>query len=287
MLQNNLAAGIAGPSELLLFPGADRFITAWDFGEGQFRFIQRGKCVMELKKVIGNAEIPDDVFVDACMLAGSDFLPTLPSLETPPRNKMPKPFAAIDAIWSSGRTGISAVQSVAEDPRLKEVNYLDNFRKARMAIKHQPIYTKDGAIENMNYSSLAGEAHEFLGQNLPAELYHYLSRGLIDPRVLSWRAKNEIIENVPVDGGNSVEYQKLVGTKLIPYRKAALQLLTTHLHNWFQHNPVKLKCWFQDTPSNPATSVITMDQLDETKKIVGSWNVKEETFAPVVSTHEV
>jgi hypothetical protein len=286
MVQNGATAAIAGSSELLLFD-CDKFITSWDFDQGDFRFIQRSNCIRELRKVVGNADIPEETFVDACLLAGSQFLPTLPILESPQRNKMPKPLAAMEMIWGTGRTGITVVQAYSDDPRLKELDYLDNYRKARMTIKHQSYITKEGRIENRNQSQMPNDANEFIGQRLPDELYHYLSRGFVDPRLLTWRAVGEIIEVVPADGGDSVGYRDLVSSKLIPHRKTALNLLSSNMHYWFQHHSVTVRCWFPDVTGKPVTVEINMGIMEETRQAVGAWYVREERFGPVVLQHKV
>lgn len=282
--QIHAVVAIAGSSELLLFP-SDKIITSWDFANNQFRWIGRAKCIQDLKKYLGgngNIDIPEDTFVDACLLAGTHFLPTLPILDVPSRSKELKPHAAIGMIMNNGRTGFAVVMNNAENPKLKETNYLENYRKARLAVKHQPILTIEGRITPSKSGDLPNDAHEFINNRLPDEIYYYLSRGLINARILTWRAAGEIIESQPVDTGDSQEYQTLVSSKLTPLRTTAINLLSSCLHNWYQHKDLQLKCWFPGPMGPPYESAISMTDLPEARTTVEMWNVKEATFMPVV-----
>lgn len=280
-------AAISGSSELLLF-GCDKFITSWDLEADTFKWLKRSKCITDLRKYTRDAEISDDVFVDACVLAGTHFLPTLPSLESPNRNKQPKPVSAIDMIMSQGRTGYSVVLNSKDDPRFEQTDYFDKYRKARLAVKHHPVLTSEGRIEPLLETQLPNDSHEFIGQRLPDEVFYYMSKGLINSRVLNWRASSEITESPPVDGGDSVEYQNLVSAKLTPLRTTAINLLSSSLHNWYQHKDIDLKCWFQtDQNGKPQASTISMKGLPEWRKSVDTWNVREATFRDTLAKHHV
>lgn len=281
-------SAISGSSEVLLF-NCDRVITSWDLEEGVFKWIKRGKCVADLRKYVQNADIADDTFVDACLLAGSHFLPTLPNLDGPnSRNKVSKISGAIEMIMSQGRSGHAVVMNNRDDPIFQRTNYVDRYRRARLAVKHHPILTTDGKVQPLLEGQLPNDSHEFIGQRLPDEVFYYMSRGLINSRVLSWRAASEIIEAPPIDGGDGVAYQDLVSTKLTPLRTTAINLLSSSLHNWYQHKDIDLKCWFRvDQTGKHQATTISMNGLPEWRKSVDTWNVKEATFKDVVSKYKV
>jgi len=89
-----------------------------------------------------------------------------------------------------------------------------------------------------------------------------------------------------MDGGDSTEYRNLVSSKLTPLRTTAINLLSSSLHNWYQHKDLSLKCWFEDASGKPHTDTISMKGLPEYRKIVDTWNVKEATFKDVVSQYK-
>ncbi|KAH9877912.1 hypothetical protein J1614_003129 [Plenodomus biglobosus] len=278
---------ISGASEVLLFD-CDKVITSWEFEERQFRSTRREKCKADLEKFAGNIRITDEIFVDACILAGTPFLPTLPNLSSPNRTELLKPYSAIKMIMSSGRTGYSVVVNNQDDPRFKEIDYIARYQKARLAVKNHPIYTEDGKIEPQNPHELPNDAVQYLGQRLPDELFHYMSKGLIAPRILQWRTTCEVYEVPPMDGGESLEYKTLVSSKLIPLRTTAFNLLSSTLHNWYRHKDLEQRCWFLDASNKQVSTTIRVERSSEsqTPAIVETWNVKEATFKDAVSQYK-
>jgi len=278
---------ISGASDILLFE-CDKVITSWEFEERQFRYTRRERCRADLEKFAGNVRITDDIFVDACILAGTPFLPTLPNLSSPNRTELLKPYSAIKMIMSSGRTGYSVVVNNQDDPRFKEIDYIARYQKARLAVKNHPVYTEDGKIEPQNPHELPNDAVQYLGQRLPDELFHYMSKGLIAPRILQWRTTCEVFESPPVDGGESLEYKALVSSKLVPLRTTAFNLLSSTLHNWYRHKDLEQKCWFLDSSSKQVTTLIRVERSSEsqTPAIVETWNVKESIFKDSVAQYK-
>jgi hypothetical protein len=239
-----------------------------------------------LERFASSGRVTEDVFVDALLLAGTPFLPTLPNLTSQNRAELLKPHGAIKMIMSSGRTGYSVVINNKDDPRFG--NYVDRYCKARLAVKNHPILTVGGKVEPLSPGQMSMDANQFLDHRLPDELHHYQSKGIISPRVLQWRTSCEIHEQPPMDGGVSTEYQKLVSSKLTPLRTTAINLLSSSLHNWYRHNDLELTCWFPEvTTGKPQKSTISMRDLPDSHSIVETWNVKEATFKDVVSQHEV
>lgn len=190
-------------------------------------------------------------------------------------------------IMSNGKTGYSVVVNNHDDPRFKQINYVDRYRKARLAVKNHPVYTEDGKIEPLNLSQLPNDAVQYLGQRLPDEVFHYMSKGLISPRILQWRTTCEIYEAPPMDGGESLEYKNLVSSKLIPLRTSAINLLSSILHNWYRHKDLVQRCWFMDSNAKPQETTIRVERQSETPTLVDTWNVKEATFRDVVAQHQV
>lgn len=277
---------VAGSSELLLFD-CDKFITSWDFDNGEIKWIKRDRCVADLKRFAGNGDISEDMFVDACMLSGTCFLPTLPQLDSgAPRAKQIKPHSAIEMMMNLGRSGIAVCLHYQDEPRFQRLNYLDKYRKTRLAVKHHPVLTKEGKVEPLDSIHVPNDVHEFIGQRLPDEIYYYLSKGLIGPRVLNWRTSGEIIELTPLDGGDSEDYRKLVSVKLTPLRTSAISLLSYSLHRFYQHKDMALRCWFLDGQNNHYTDNISMKDLEDPRPLVEKWNVKADAFKEEISKHQ-
>jgi len=184
---------------------------------------------------------------------------------------------------SMGRTGHSVVVHHQDDAMCQQLNYLDRYRKARLAIKHHVVLTTDGKIEPFDADKAPGDIHEFIGQRLPEELYFYLSRGLIGPRVLNWQTSGEIIELPPLDNGESQEYERLVKEQLVDTRSSAISLLSVSLTRFYQHQDVTLRCWFDK--SNPKK--IGKRDVESLKPIIADWNVLEEVYSLEKNKHLV
>lgn len=263
----------------------DRLITSWEFEDNQFRWVKRSKCISDLERCANSGTVTEDIFVDALLLAGTPFLPTLPNLNSPNRTDLLKPHGAIKMIMSAGKTGYSVVINNHDDPRFKQMSYVERYRTARLAVKNHPIYTSDGKIEPLNVNDLPNNAVEYLKSRLPDEVYHYLSTGLINTRILQWRTTLKIFDVPPMDGGESPEYRALVSSKLTPLRTNAITLLSSSLHNWYRHNNLEQRCWYSDP--NAAPQNITVVGTPEYLTVVDSWNVKEAVFKDQVSQYKV
>lgn len=188
---------------------------------------------------------------------------------------------------SNGKTGYSVVAHNQDDPRFGPLNYVDRYRKAKLAVKNHPVYTEDGKIEPANVGELPNDAVQYLGQRLPDEVFHYMSRGLIDPRILQWRTTCEIFEMPPMDGGDSAEYKNLVSSKIIPLRTAAQNLLSSTLHNWYRHKDLTQRCWFADASGKQQEIAIRLERQSESPTLVETWNVKEATYKTAIGQHKV
>ncbi|RAR07197.1 XPG N-terminal domain containing protein [Stemphylium lycopersici] len=271
--KNEFVHAVAASSDTLIFE-CTKIITSWDFEARQFTFVRREKCVADLSKFVGAPQISDDIFLDTCLLAGTPFLPTLPVLDAPNRAELLKPYSAIKMIMSNGQSGYSVVVSNNDVPPSGK-EYVTRYQKARMAVKNHPVYTADGRIEPQNQASIPNDAVQYLGQRLPDEILHYMSRGLISSRILQWRASGEIFEVPPMDGGESPEYRNLVSSKLIPLRTTIVNLVSSSLHNWYRHNDLKQTNWFSLDPSRkqaPTTIHVEKPSEAQAPSIVDRWN---------------
>ncbi|EDU48756.1 XPG N-terminal domain containing protein [Pyrenophora tritici-repentis Pt-1C-BFP] len=287
--KNEYVHAVAGSSDLLIFECA-KVITSWDFEARQFSFIRREKCVADLSKFVGASTVTDDIFLDTCLLAGTPFLPTLPILDAPNRADLLKPHSAIKMIMNTtGQSGFSVVVSNNDVPPSGK-EYVTRYQKARLAVKNHPVYTEEGKVEPQNSASMPNDAGQYLGQRLPDEILHYMSRGLINARILQWRTTCEVFEVPPMDGGESPEYRNLVSVKLIPLRTAAINLLSSSLHNWYRHKPLEQTNWFSITEPTrkSASTTIHVERPSEAQSpsIVDTWNVKEAVFKDAIGQYK-
>lgn len=144
-----------------------------------------------------------------------------------------------------------------------------------MCIRHHPVITKEGDVENLDKEHSPSDIHDCIGQRLPEELNMYLSRGMLRPRVLNWLASGTVFMTAPYDGGDSGEYQNLIKNQLEPMRRQALSLLADSLHRYYQRKEITTKVWFDE--KYKATFDIK-DLLPSPKVSISKWNVKGDVI---------
>lgn len=271
----DFADAVLGSSEILMF-NVEKVILKIDWEAGSFSWVVRRSCMDKLG-VTSTSQ-----FVDACLLAGSSILPTLPHLEQdgPVTPRPPRIQAAADLLKRMNQDGNSICLQFQDDPAVQSPSYLERYQKAYLSIKHHVVLTPDGKVECLNKDSVPSDVHAFIGQRLPDEVYAYLSRGVIGPRVLTWRTAGEIVESPPLDGGMSAAYHQLVRDGLVPLRSSALALLSYSLHRFYQHTDVTLRLWFnRDEPK-----ALNISSTDDPKGAISNWNVRSKAIQEKASS---
>ena len=158
---------------------------------------------------------------------------------------------------------------------MKELDYLDRYRRAFMSLKHHIVMTGDGNVETLDKEHAPSDVHDFIGQRLPEELNMYLSRGMLRPRVLNWMTSGMILITAPYGGGDSLEYQDLVKNRLEPMRRQALCLLSDSLHRYYQRKEITTKVWFD---ADYDAKVNIKDLLPSPKGLLSTWHVRGDTI---------
>ncbi|KAJ9627851.1 hypothetical protein H2203_003069 [Taxawa tesnikishii (nom. ined.)] len=184
----------------------------------------------------------------------------------------PKIQAVADLMKQTNQNGNGICLQHQDDPGM--VNYLDQYQKAFMSIRHHIVMYVDGTVAPLNKENKPNDEHDFMGQRLADELYFYLSCGVVGSRVLTWRAAGEAVEGPSLDGGYAPSYQELINDKLVPLRSSALALLSQSMHNYYQHRNVSLRCWF-NTPEIKSLNILGTDDL---KRSIAGWNVSSDAI---------
>lgn len=137
------------------------------------------------------------------------------------------------------------------------------------------------------------DLHEIFTHRLPDEVYFYLSRGLLGPQALVWLTSGQIIENPPLDNGETNEYKRFIKEVITEGqtgpRATALALISSISHSYWKGRPVTAHFWFE--PGN-ATKPITHNtpQIVQLTERVSGWTVpyaivEEELRRQNVSVH--
>ncbi|BFZ54113.1 hypothetical protein PYCC9005_001145 [Savitreella phatthalungensis] len=221
--------------------GADRVIIDIHFNAGRITFVDKN---VVLGAQLGG--ISEDQFLDAYLFAGNQHLPIVPILEqNPPAEFSPFRFRAAADVVRQNRTGYQALHN---NPMLdKRPQYMQQWQRARALLRHHPFLNKDGNLELLHSEDAPSDMTEVLGLRLPRELYYYLSRGLIASDVVNAISTSNWRENQPLDGGETLEYRKLLDS-LYDVRAQCVDLLIGGriLHNYFNKRRVTTRLFFEN-----------------------------------------
>src|SRR5690349_337813 len=129
-----------GPQELLLYPIRDSVIRSIDWQAGTLTAISK-------KQLLKAASVSESLFIDSLLMTGTSFLPRFPPLQDGQVNPRPPTIMdAVNMLRASDKSVATCCASfndilVAQDP-----DWLDKYRKARMAVNHYIYIAEDGAV---------------------------------------------------------------------------------------------------------------------------------------------
>lgn len=256
-----------GPQELLLYPVKDCVIRMIDF---------ENKTVVAAskKKAMRSLGVGEAMFIDALLMAGTSFLPPFPPLQDSAMYQ--HPFTVMDAVnilRTSDKAVANACASFNDILQAQDPNWLDKYRKARLAVQHFIYIAEDGEVRVNDYEHLTQDNHEYLGLQLPEELFHYLNTGLIGSRILNSVTHGQILVQPTLDGVASDTYKKLMTSQIIPIKEQTLGLIIPRVHRGIGHKDIVMRVWFDPQFSHKINHRALQPAPSQ---VVGSWDVKEE-----------
>ena len=228
-----------GPQELFLYPIRDSVIRSIDWDLNVVTAISK-------KHVLKALNVSEPLFIDALLMSGTSFLVPFPPLQDPSIIKA-QPFNIADAVnmlRTSEKSVAIACASFNDILKAHDADWLDKYRKARMVADHFIYVAESGEVKVNDFEHLTNDNHEYLGLQLPSELYHYVNSGLIGPRVISWITHGQHCVLPTLDGVASEEYKKLVTSQLSLIKEAALGLVIPRLNRGIGFKKILMKVWY-------------------------------------------
>jgi len=280
---------IFGPTDILLYSGIDKLITFLDLTAPTPSFAYVSK-----RNLLSDLNLTDELFLDVGILAGFEYSPTFPATLDPN-------FKAIVEMVKLYKSGYGAVVAFAEHPAIKNQNYLEHYGRTRSLIKYSLILSSDGIVlplplaiptpgpqhhhhshhsHNITAGDIPVDIHDIFTHRLPDEIYFYLSRGLIGPQALVWLTSGQIMENPPLDNGETTEYRRFIKEVITDGvtgpRAISLALVSSVVHSFWANRRVIPCLWFETGQrTDPPTKGLRHADSQATQLVerVGGWSV--------------
>ncbi|KAB8296693.1 hypothetical protein EYC80_002114 [Monilinia laxa] len=262
--------GIMGSQELLLYDISDAVIYTPSSADWENKAL-RGVVRSDLLKKLN---VTPDMLSDALLMTGTSFLPPFPPLQDQTIITR-QPYTVGDAVnlLRTSEKSVSATCAAFSDIlNVRDRDWLDKYRKAKMGIKHCVTVATDGSIHIRDFDHLTGDNHEYLGLQLPAELYSYLQKDVISPRLLNTFNSLEYHVLPTLDGFVSDEYRKLVTESLLPLKETSAALIAPRMHRGFLYKEITMRLWFDD---NKKPKLNHKQLQPQTNDLADSWGVKD------------
>jgi hypothetical protein len=275
MIDSDQCAGIMGPQELLIYPIKDSVIHSFNFDTKTVTAISK-------KKLMQRLDVSESLFVDAMLMAGTSFLDPFPALLDQSMYPSYTVSDAANLLRTLDKSVTNACAHFNDVLQAKDPNWLDKYQKARLAAHHFIYIDESGEIRVNDYEHLTRDNHEYLGLQLPAELFHYLNTGLIGSRILNCITHGQVLVQPTLDGMATDEYKNLVTSKIVPVKEQTLGLIIPRVHRGIGHKAVNMRVWFD--PKFSYTFNHSSSQPPPSQK-VGSWDVKESDIPSYPATY--
>lgn len=285
-----------GPTDALLYPGVDKVIISLDCLSSTPTFTCTSK-----RAILTDLGLTEDQFLDVGILIGSDYIPPFP-----PTAHQEALKATVDMV-KYYKTGHAAVSAFIDNPAVKSTQYADHYMRTRSMVRFSLILNSDGAVvplplalpsgprgdhhsanhHHLTPSDIPSDLHEIFTGRLPDEVFFYLSRGLFSPQPLIWLTTGQIVENPPLDNGETTEYRRFVKEVITDGqtgpRATALALISSVTHVSWATKKVAGLFWFdppqqQQGKHNNNNNQHVMHNSVQTAQLaerVAGWNVPE------------
>lgn len=244
--EQNLLHAVFGPPGLLLY-SIPKVVIHLDFGRQTFDWV-------DLQYILSQWQINKDQFIDACMLAGTEYCLTYPYLNL----EHFQPAA-------SGRFNFeAAVYIVKQAPLINWMqtfptedmrnDHVEGYCVCKVLIQNSPIlHTKEQCIRPLSSPPSQGgppvpnDFGTIMGEKLPNHLYLLMCQGLISHKLPQALAKGEWTDKSQplVD---TLEFRQLLND-LQDYRQKALGLIAKHMHQSFQKKSIVCKAFWEQHPT--------------------------------------
>lgn len=230
--ENGVVQAVFGPPGLLLF-GLNKAIVNIDFNTSGFDWI-------DLDRILNKWSMTRDQFVDACMLAGTEYCLTFPYLQV-------SRFNFDMAITVAKQAPLVSWMQTFPTEEVK-ADHLEGYCVCKLLIQHSPVcHVHENAVRPSGFGNMLAVPNDYsmvLGDPLPSSLYFLIFSGILSSKLPQALAKGEWLDKYQplVD---TVEYRQLL-SDLSDYRQRALGLIARHLPPYFRNKRILCKAFWEN-----------------------------------------
>jgi len=253
--EQQVVNAVFGPPGLLLYT-VPRVIIQIDLIQNpSFEWV-------DLKSVLNKWDINKEQFIDACMLAGTEYCLTYPYLNPNPSLATASTKFQFDNAIDVAKKAplINWMQTFPSDEMKND--HIDGYCICKVLVQSSPVLHTSNAevrplgstsFHNLNPSNGRGQPsqvpldfHEIIGAKLPGSLYYLMVQGVISHKIPQAFARKEWIDKTQplVD---TMEFRNLL-QDLNDYREKAINRLAPYLHASFQKQPIVCKAFWEQQP---------------------------------------
>uniref|UniRef100_A0A7S2BM54 XPG N-terminal domain-containing protein n=1 Tax=Alexandrium andersonii TaxID=327968 RepID=A0A7S2BM54_9DINO len=229
---------VFGPPGLLLY-GVQSVVIHINFSMQTFDWV-------DLDSVLQKWQITRDQFVDACMLAGTEYCLTYPYLNLGHFHPPPGRFNFEAAVYIIKQAPLINWMQTFPTEDMKN-DHVDGYCICKVLVQNSPVlHLSDQVIRPLGAGSVPYDFSLIMGEKLPFSLYYLMLNGIISHKLPQALAKGEWTDKSQplVD---TREFRDLL-SDLQEYRETALGLIARHLHGGFQRKKILCKAFYDPHP---------------------------------------
>ncbi|CAE7939761.1 EXO1, partial [Symbiodinium sp. KB8] len=236
--ENGVVQAVFGPPGLLLF-GLNKAIVNIDFNTSGFdwidldRILNKWSPAMHWKiflRALVFGSMTRDQFVDACMLAGTEYCLTFPLvswMQTFPTEEVKVRACKLQCM---------------EDRVIPDALEADHL-EGKLLIQHSPVYhVHENAVRPSGFGNMLAVPNDY--SMVLGDPYFLIFSGILSSKLPQALAKGEWLDKYQplVD---TVEYRQLL-SDLSDYRQRALGLIARHLPPYFRNKRILCKAFWEN-----------------------------------------
>jgi hypothetical protein len=257
--EQGVIASVFGPPGLLLY-GVNHVVIHIDFSKQTFDWV-------DLQSVLEKWQISRDQFVDACMLAGTEYCLTYPYLNLGHfQPAAPGRFNFDAAVFIIKQAPLINWMQAFPTEEMKN-DHVDGYCTCKVLVQNSPVlHLADHGIRPLGTTpQVPYDFSTIMGEKLPNVLYYLMLNGIMSHKLPQALAKGEWTDKSQplVD---TAEFRALL-KDLTDYRQVALGLIAQHLHASFQKKQILFKAFWDPHTVRQGTPA-TADKLPPDARIV-------------------